>query len=142
MNDKLERLLSSLEKVEKLPPGNHQARYRACCPAHGDKNPSLSITLSNSDTILLKCWAGCSAHDVVHAVGMEMTDLFPEQTKYHAPQERRPFSADQAARVIALDALAVAVAAAKVRNKEPLIQKDIDDLLDIHVRANTIGRGL
>lgn len=142
MNDKLERLLSSLEKVEKLPPGNHQARYRACCPAHGDKNPSLSITLSNSDTILLKCWAGCSAHDVVHAVGMEMTDLFPEQTKYHAPQERRPFSADQAAKVIALDALAVAVAAAKVRNKEPLIQKDIDDLLDIHVRANTIGRGL
>ena len=142
MNDKLERLLSSLEKVEKLPPGNHQARYRACCQAHGDKNPSLSITLSNSDTILLKCWAGCSAHDVVHAVGMEMTDLFPEQTKYHAPQERRPFSADQAAKVIALDALAVAVAAAKVRNKEPLIQKDIDDLLDIHVRANTIGRGL
>lgn len=142
MNDKLERLLASLDKVEKLPQGNHQARYRACCPAHGDKNPSLSITLSNSDTILLKCWAGCSAEEVVNSVGMEMTDLFPEQTKYHAPQERRPFSADQAAKVIALDALTVAVAAAKVRNKEPLIQKDIDDLLDIHVRANTIGRGL
>jgi len=142
MNDKLERLLSSLEKVEKLPPGNHQARYRACCPAHGDKNPSLSVTLSTNDNILLKCWAGCSAHEVVSAIGMEMTDLFPEQTKYHAPQERRPFSAEQAAKVIALDAMTVAMAAAKVRKKEPLIDKDIDDLLDIHVRATTIGRGL
>lgn len=142
MNEKLERLLSSLDKVEKLPQGNHQARYRACCPAHGDKNPSLSITLSNSDTILLKCWAGCSAEQVVNAVGMEMTDLFPEQTKYHAPAERRPFSADQAAKVIAMDAITVAMAAAKIRNKEELVQKDMDDLLDIHVRATTIGRKL
>ena len=142
MNDKLERLLSSLDKVERLPQGNHQARYRACCPAHGDKNPSLSITLSNSDTILLKCWAGCSAEQVINAVGMEMTDLFPEQTKYHAPMERRPFSADQAAKVIAMDAITVAMAAAKIRNKEELVQKDMDDLLDIHVRATTIGRGL
>ena len=142
MNDKLESLLSKLDKVERLPQGNHQARYRACCPAHGDKNPSLSITLSNSDTILLKCWAGCSAHEVVNAVGMEMTDLFPEQTKHYSPQERRPFSADQAAKVVAVDAMTVAIAASKVRNKEDLAQKDIDDLLDIHVRATTIGRGL
>lgn len=142
MNDKLERLLSRLDKVERLSPGNHQARYKACCPAHGDKNPSLSITLSASDTILLKCWAGCSAHDVVNAVGMEMTDLFPDSVKHHVPTERRPFSADQAAKVIAMDALTVAMAAAKIRNKESLIQKDMDDLLDIHVRATTIGRGL
>lgn len=141
MNDKLERLLSSLEKVEKLPPGNHQARYRACCPAHGDKNPSLSITLSNSDTILLKCWAGCSAHDVVHAVGMEMTDLFPEQ-KHHSAPVKRPFSADQAAKTIASDAMTIATAAAKLRKSEPLSQDDIDEVIDIHVRATTISRGL
>lgn len=141
MNDKLERLLSSLEKVEKLPPGNHQARYRACCPAHGDKNPSLSITLSNSDTILLKCWAGCSAHEVVHAVGMEMTDLFPEQ-KNHAAPVKRPFSADQAAKTIASDAMTIATAAAKLRKSEPLSQDDIDEVIDIHVRATTISRGL
>ena len=142
MNDKLERLLSKLDKVERLAPGNHQARYRACCPAHGDKNPSLSITLSSSGTILLKCWAGCSAEEVVNSVGMEMTDLFPDQQKYHSPPERRPFSADQAAKVIAMDAMTLAMTAAKIRNKEQLAKKDMDDLLDIHVRATTIGRGL
>lgn len=142
MNDKLERLLSKLDKVERLSPGNHQARYKACCPAHGDKNPSLSITLSSSDTILLKCWAGCSAHEVVNAVGMEMTDLFPDTQKHHVAPERRPFSADQAAKVIAVDALTVAMAAAKLRKNEALVQQDIDDLMDIHLRATTIGRGL
>lgn len=142
MNDKLERLLSSLDKVEKLPQGNHQARYRACCPAHGDKNPSLSITLSNSDTILLKCWAGCSANDVVNAVGMEMTDLFPDTQKHHVAPVKRPFSADQAAKTIASDAMTIATAAAKLRKSEPLSQDDIDEVIDIHVRATTISRGL
>lgn len=142
MNDKLERLLSKMDKVERLSPGNHQARYKACCPAHGDKNPSLSITLSSSDTILLKCWAGCSAEEVVNSVGMEMTDLFPDTQKHHVAQVRRPFSAEQAAKVVAMDAMTVAMAAAKLRKKETLVQQDIDELLDIHVRATTIGRGL
>lgn len=142
MNDKLERLLSGLQKVERLSPGNHQARYRACCPAHDDKKPSLSITLANSDAILIKCWSGCSTEDVVGALGMEMTDLFPDTNKYHAAPVKRPFSADQAAKVIASDAITVAVAAAKLRQKEPLNQADIDEMIDIHLRASTIGSGL
>lgn len=142
MNDKLERLLSGLQKVERLSPGNHQARYRACCPAHDDKNPSLSITLANSDAILIKCWSGCSTEEVVGALGMEMTDLFPDTNKYHASPVKRPFSADQAAKVIASDAMTVAVAAAKLRKQEPLNQSDIDEMIDIHVRATTIGKGL
>ena len=141
MNDNLERLLSRLEKVERLSQGNHQARYRACCPAHDDKSPSLSVTLANSDSILLKCWAGCSAEEVINAVGMEMTDLFPEKI-HHLPAVKRPFSADQAAKVIAEDAMTVATAAAKLRKNEPLSSADIAEIIDISVRATAISRGL
>ncbi|MBE9477450.1 MAG: hypothetical protein IME92_09890, partial [Proteobacteria bacterium] len=31
----------------------------ACCPAHEDKNPSLSITDGMTGQLLLKCHAGC-----------------------------------------------------------------------------------
>lgn len=142
MNDNLEKLLSRLEKVEQLPAGSHNARYRACCPAHDDKKPSLSVTLAQSGAILLKCWTGCSAEEIIGAVGMEMTELFPPMDRHHHPKERRPFSADQAASVIASDASILVMAAAKLRNKEPLTPKDMDDIIDIHTRANAIKRGL
>ena len=142
MNDNLEVLLSRLDKGEKLTPGAHQARYRACCPAHDDKNPSLSVTLANSGSILIKCWSGCSAYDVITAVGMEMTQLFPEKRTHHSPPIHRPFSADQAAKAVSADAMLLAMIAAKLRNGEILTQEEMDAVLDAHTRASTITRGL
>lgn len=142
MNDNLEKLLSRLQKVEQLPAGSHIARYRACCPAHDDSKPSLSVTLAQSGAILLKCWTGCSAEEVITAAGMEMTELFPPVDRHHSPKVRRPFSADQAASVVSSDASILALAAAKLRNKEPLSDKDISDIIDIQTRSNVIKRGL
>lgn len=52
-------------------------QYMALCPAHNDKNPSLSIGLSeNKKQILLHCYAGCSADDVLNTVGLKKKDLF------------------------------------------------------------------
>ncbi|OVE75999.1 hypothetical protein BVX97_02660 [bacterium E08(2017)] len=65
-----ETILSKLEKVSKS-----NGKYMACCPAHGDKNPSLSITEAD-DRLLLKCHAGCKTEDVVDALGLQMSDLF------------------------------------------------------------------
>ena len=142
MNDNLEVLLSRLDKVEKLTPGAHQARYKACCPAHDDKNPSLSITLANSGAILLKCWSGCSAHDVISAVGMEMTQLFPDKREHHSRPAKRPFSADQAAKSVSADAMLLAMVAGKLRKNEQLTKEEMDAVLDAHTRASTISRGL
>ena len=36
-----------------------QGSYTACCPAHDDKTPSLSIT-EISDGVLIHCHAGCA----------------------------------------------------------------------------------
>lgn len=40
----------------------------ACCPAHDDKNPSLSITAGERGRLLLHCFARCSYQDIVRAL--------------------------------------------------------------------------
>ncbi len=52
--------------------------WRACCPAHADSEPSLSIGLGEQGQVLLKCFAGCSLERIVEAMGLTITDLFPD----------------------------------------------------------------
>lgn len=68
-----EKVLSRLDKVKAKGPD----KWEAICPAHPDKNPSLSIKEVGDGTVLLKCWAGCSAADITAAIGLELRDLFP-----------------------------------------------------------------
>jgi len=51
--------------------------WRACCPAHADSEPSLSIGLGEQGQVLLKCFAGCSLERIVEAMGLTIMDLFP-----------------------------------------------------------------
>lgn len=51
--------------------------YLALCPAHEDHSPSLSISAGDDGRILLHCWAGCETRDIVAALGLQWTDLFP-----------------------------------------------------------------
>ena len=70
---KIEEFLNYLKNVKKV----RENQYMALCPAHNDKNPSLSIGLSeNKNQILLHCYAGCSADDVLNTVGLKKKDLF------------------------------------------------------------------
>ena len=68
---KIERILSKLEQVR--PRGRF--KWIARCPAHNDKEPSLTIE-ETYDKILLFCWSGCNTHDVLTAIGMTWEDLF------------------------------------------------------------------
>ncbi|HKX30605.1 MAG TPA: hypothetical protein VJ302_23150 [Blastocatellia bacterium] len=53
--------------------------WQAKCPAHDDKNPSLSISQGDDGRILLYCHTGCSPQSIVTALGLEMSDLFAEK---------------------------------------------------------------
>jgi hypothetical protein len=75
----IDKLLPRLDKVCRGKP----SQWRACCPAHDDRNPSLSITEISDGTLLLKCWAGCSAAEIVTAVGLTLRDLFPNCVGRH-----------------------------------------------------------
>jgi len=70
----VDTLLPRLEEVVEKP--NHQ--YTALCPAHDDHHPSLSIRELDDGRLLIHCWAGCSAGEIVNATGLELTDLFPK----------------------------------------------------------------
>lgn len=50
--------------------------WRARCPAHDGKSASLAITEGDNGTLLLHCFAGCQVHDVLAAVGLQVSDLF------------------------------------------------------------------
>lgn len=71
-------LLTRLEKVKE----KRANQWVACCPAHQDKSPSLAIALTQDGRILLNCWAGCSALDVITAVGLDWSALFPPKDDY------------------------------------------------------------
>ena len=66
-----------------------KSSYMAPCPAHDDKSPSLRISQGEDGRILIHCYAGCGAVDVVRAVGLELHDLFPDTDK-HYPAHSRP----------------------------------------------------
>jgi hypothetical protein len=49
----------------------------AQCPAHEDRDPSLSIG-QGRDSAVLKCHGGCETNTVLEALGMSAADLFDE----------------------------------------------------------------
>ncbi|MGC1977118.1 MAG: AAA family ATPase, partial [Candidatus Sulfotelmatobacter sp.] len=51
--------------------------WKALCPAHADRNPSLSIAVSNG-RILFHCHAGCSQEAVLRALGIGPSELFSD----------------------------------------------------------------
>ena len=67
----VQEVLVRLKAVKPHGPGQWQAR----CPAHEDRNPSLSIKASQTHT-LLHCHAGCGFDAVVSALGLKPEDLF------------------------------------------------------------------
>jgi putative DNA primase/helicase len=68
----LENVLSAIGDYKKAGDG-----YKARCPAHEDRTPSLSIKEAEDGTVLIKCHAGCSTQAVVKELGLNMRDLFP-----------------------------------------------------------------
>lgn len=65
------------ELLDRLHAKKNGAQWVALCPAHEDKNPSLSVAEKNGK-ILLHCHAGCSPEAVCEVIGLDLADLFAE----------------------------------------------------------------
>ncbi|MEO7861378.1 MAG: hypothetical protein ABIU05_13230 [Nitrospirales bacterium] len=81
--------LSRLEGVRSRSTGEWLAR----CPAHQDKNPSLSLS-EGERGLLVKCWSGCTLAEITVALGLRVADLF-----YDSPTPRGTRPAPRTARV-------------------------------------------
>jgi hypothetical protein len=123
-------LLNQLHKVKQTGHG----QYIASCPSHRDKSPSLAIRDDNGK-ILLRCFAGCSAHEIVNAVGLNLSDLFPKESSYSKPT-KNPFPAASVLRCIQAEALIVVTAACNIANGVTLSNEDLQRLV---LAASRIG---
>ena len=83
-NTPLERVLERLDQ-----PRKQAGSWIARCPAHNDHTPSLSVRESPTGNALVYCHAGCSTPDVVTALGLTFTDLFPPKPVAHIEGGRR-----------------------------------------------------
>lgn len=98
--------LSRLEGVR-----GRDGSWSAKCPAHADRSPSLSVKALPDGRILMHCFGGCGTDAVLGALGLAMTDLFPEGLGDFSPR-RGAFSAMDALRALAFESSVVAIAAA------------------------------
>ena len=84
------RQVTTISKLSSLPKFKAvgKNRYIACCPAHDDKHPSLSITDAKGK-VLVHCFSGCTQTDVI--------DALRSQGLWHADPKPDPwvFTADE-----------------------------------------------
>ena len=129
-----DKLLQPLHKVKQT----GEYRWLTCCPAHDDKSPSLAIREDN-DRLLLHCFAGCSAYDVVSAVGLELSDLFaerPDGVNGRKPLTR-PFPASDVIQALSSELSFISLCAGDLSRGEKLTNEDQEHLRAVTRRFKT-----
>ncbi|KAF1690192.1 DNA primase [Pseudoxanthomonas taiwanensis] len=138
-----EPLLQRLEGVQKSGNG-----WRAKCPACGGRSRKLSIA-EREGRVLLHCFGGCKAIEVLEAVGLGWADIMPPRHWPESPEERR--QARRAIReagwasalsVLSMEATIVHIAAAKLLRDEPLDWNDYCRLVKAEERIGNARAAL
>ncbi len=116
----IDDLISRLEKCKRTGSGT----WLACCPAHEDRSPSMSIREVEDGRVLVHCFAGCGVDAILGAVGLEFDVLFPPKPIDHAPAVRRPYPAADVLEALAGEALIVSVTASSVHKNRDVTELD------------------
>jgi hypothetical protein len=137
----VEQLLSRLARVK-----GRNGSWTACCPAHDDKGPSLAVREGEDGRVLLHCFAGCETAAVLGALGMDMTDLFPPDSKRRDyPAEGKPsmkpaFFASDLMRIIHFEALVVQIVAFDIAHGKPTNEETRERMLTAYQRIDEAVR--
>lgn len=114
-------LLSRLEKVRQTGRG----RWIACCPAHPDKTPSLTIAECDDGRVLAHCFSGCGFDAIVDAIGISVEEFFPEKPLYQRGKPlRRQFPAGDVLECLRFEATIAQVALSDMSQGKALSEAD------------------
>jgi hypothetical protein len=96
-------------------------RWVARCPAHSDRNPSLSVRALADGRVLLHDFGGCDPGAVLDAVGLTFSDLFPEPlTREALPRTRGGISAHEALECLRSESAVLAILASDAASGKAL----------------------
>lgn len=70
-----ERLRQTVDKVQR-----RDRTITAQCPAHADRNPSLSVSVGDRRDIILHCHAGCQPEEIMRSLDLRWRDFATEQS--------------------------------------------------------------
>jgi hypothetical protein len=132
----IEDILSRLEKVKRTGPGN----WLACCPAHEDRSPSMTIAERDDGRILVHCHAECSFEAIAGAVGLGWDVWFPPKPIEHAAPVKRPYPAADVLEAVQWECQLVTVAACNLANGVELTAEDKARLMLAHQRITEARR--
>ena len=71
----INQTFNRIVELTKATPISTGGQHSGLCPAHNDRSPSLSLTLTE-DRILIKFHSGCSIKEVCSGLGIKESDLF------------------------------------------------------------------
>lgn len=131
----IDRLLPLLDRVKRTGPST----WMASCPTREDKHPSMTIRELDDGRVLLHDFGGDSVEEVLAAIGLTFSDLYPPRPvdpAYIGKAERRPFPCADSFRAVAFESTIVALAGAAIIAGEPLTKSDKDRLLVAVERIN------
>lgn len=123
----IERLLARLQSAR--PRGRGQ--WMAICPAHDDRNPSLSIRETADGRVLIHCFAGCSPCEILQAIDLSAVDLVRHNQERHWWPSVLGYPKRNLKDLIpcvALEARIVLLAGEALADGEVLTEKDLDRL--------------
>ena len=129
-------LIQSLEGVRERSDG----QYYAKCPAHEDRSPSLSVKLVGDGTVLIHCFGGCEALDVLRAVGLEWSDLFPE--KFEAQPQRHRHNPADLLKLVTHESTFLLLCAQHMAKGDPLLAADVERLQESFKKLHAVRDAL
>ena len=122
----MHEILSHFSKVRATSKNN---AYNCLCPAHEDRNASLSIKIQDDGRILMHCFAGCDIESILGAVGLSLDDIIPQRIDLLKPSGKA-FNPFAILKTMKDEALFVYMCANEVEQGRTLQSSDKEKLLD------------
>ena len=82
-------LLHALDTATGRTPSVAGKGWRSRCPACGGNSEKVSIATADDGRVLLHAFCGCDAVTVLAAVGLSVSDLFPQRLRDTSPEVRK-----------------------------------------------------